>query len=501
MADLVLKEFAGQSVRPTTREKLTDAADCLLANLLDAHSTYHACFLGVPLSTGSFTVGRYLNRAFGHKNFQRVVNFLKLSPFALYEGGFNDPKTKTGRVSRFILTDAFLTALTEFQGILSSGHSPQAALEGFNELLFAYTFDSIPSLPEATRIPDIATATAYKASSDIIRLKNGERKLIDYAETEETETMRRELAIWNDFLVDNHHVDLLLPDSEIATLFQSTQSNELDEIFFESPSDHPQFIERSRIYLYRVFNNGTFNEGGRFYGGWWQQVPSKFRPRITINERATIEYDFSSLHPAMLYAKVGQPLSNRAYEIDGIEPTKQNRKLIKTTFLKLINARQDQRIDTPDLEALPQGWSWQALQDAICAKHQQISQFFRSGIGLRLQKDDAAIAFQVMSRMMAKDVVVLPVHDSFITYHELSATLEEEMRRAFRYHLGMEVEIKGDVSLVEWFRNELEGFELTSEETVDSIQSLPGYEGYRERHQYLLRNRSRAWQERFGVRL
>jgi hypothetical protein len=28
--------------------------------------------------------------------------------------------------------------------------------------------------------------------------------------------------------------------------------------------------------LYRIFNRGSFSYGGRFYGGWWQQIPKKF---------------------------------------------------------------------------------------------------------------------------------------------------------------------------------------------------------------------------------
>ena len=31
-------------------------------------------------------------------------------------------------------------------------------------------------------------------------------------------------------------------------------------------------INPSAKQLYRVFNNGTWREGGRWYGGWWQQA-------------------------------------------------------------------------------------------------------------------------------------------------------------------------------------------------------------------------------------
>jgi hypothetical protein len=63
-----------------------------------------------------------------------------------------------------------------------------------------------------------------------------------------------------------------------------------------------------------VFNNGSFNEGGRFYGGWWQNFPSDYRQFITINGHTTWEYDYSSLHPAMLDLRFG-----RARRVDRTE--------------------------------------------------------------------------------------------------------------------------------------------------------------------------------------
>ena len=55
----------------------------------------------------------------------------------------------------------------------------------------------------------------------------------------------------------------------------------------------------------------------------------------------------------------------------------------------------------------------------------------RSGVGLKRQRRDADIAKTVMLRMMKRDILVLPVHDSFITYHEMRNDLETEMRRVY----------------------------------------------------------------------
>jgi hypothetical protein len=61
----------------------------------------------------------------------------------------------------------------------------------------------------------------------------------------------------------------------------------------------------SRQQVHRVFNRSSFDNGGRFYGPWWQQCPKKWRREIFINDAPTIEQDYSSLHIALLYARRG----------------------------------------------------------------------------------------------------------------------------------------------------------------------------------------------------
>ena len=41
-----------------------------------------------------------------------------------------------------------------------------------------------------------------------------------------------------------------------------------------------------------MFNNSSFDEGGRFYGGWWQRIDGKIRKDIRINKIATVEIDY-----------------------------------------------------------------------------------------------------------------------------------------------------------------------------------------------------------------
>jgi restriction system protein len=39
-------------------------------------------------------------------------------------------------------------------------------------------------------------------------------------------------------------------------------------------------------FVRRIFNNSSWNEGGRYYGGWWQRIPKEWREKIAQLESA-----------------------------------------------------------------------------------------------------------------------------------------------------------------------------------------------------------------------
>jgi hypothetical protein len=74
-----------------------------------------------------------------------------------------------------------------------------------------------------------------------------------------------------------------------------------------------------------------------------------------------------------------------------------------------------------------------ALIAAMKTRHSAVADSFHSGIGLRLQNIDAAMAKAVLNELtVRKDITVLPIHDSFIVRTEHQSTLEEAMDRAYR---------------------------------------------------------------------
>ena len=260
---------------------------------------------------------------------------------------------------------------------------------------------------------------------ELIRLNNkakGKKYSVEYTDTPETHAMRNNVKRINYYL-SQFNINLHLSNKEE------------EKLEFNVP-----FTQKS---LYRVFNNGSFESGGRFYGGWWLSLPNreeKLRQFITINEEHTVELDYSCMHISMLYSKKKLSLSGDAYTLEGY-PSK-SRKLIKSTFNAMINAKSNKLSSKKfDLSLLPEGKTFNDLKSDILAKHKPIAEYFFSGIGIKLQLIDSNIAESVMLRVLnelnyedRKDIVLLPVHDSFIISTKnayLLAELTDIMKEEF----------------------------------------------------------------------
>ena len=192
-------------------------------------------------------------------------------------------------------------------------------------------------------------------------------------------------------------------------------------------------VNLARNKLYRVFNNGSFNFGGRFYGPFWQNLPKSIRAMLLIDGEAVNEGDYRQLHPRLLYAQAGVTLEDEddAYTIDGID-----RQLAKRGFNIAINAETKlaairalaQEISGKNDYAKASAYAEAGeLLDALVTKHARIARCFSSGAGLRLQRHDAELAERVMLELVKRGITVLPVHDSFIVQHRHAATRDQIM--------------------------------------------------------------------------
>jgi len=198
-----------------------------------------------------------------------------------------------------------------------------------------------------------------------------------------------------------------------------------------------QALDFTNRYVRRVFNEGSFDAGGRFTGGWWQQVPREYRKHIRIGENITVELDFKTLHPSILYMTGGLNPPEDSYDINGWAD--EHRDLIKKAFNQILNAKPANRNKNlwlnfaPDLlnEDNHPGWGklnkaekakrnqeefvrltyrpYDELIADIVQKHKPIEHHFFSQAWTWLQKDDSDMAEKIMLRALEEDLMILPV--------------------------------------------------------------------------------------------
>jgi hypothetical protein len=281
------------------------------------------------------------------------------------------------------------------------------------------------SFRPAPCLADIVLPRAEYHVGEIIRLKDAEGNLGGYRDTERTMRDRRFLEAVNGHIAEAdirlHGINGLIVDEEAGTIFFPGFLQWLEDGY----GDHTVYT-RMRT-LYRVFN-GTWSLGGRFYGGWWQQVRSGDRRHLLIDGCQTVELDYEMLHPRLLYAAAGCRLGGDAYTLGGWD-----RKLCKRAFNILLNAASHRKALGAILPHVGKDSSRAvALIAAMKKRHAPVAKLFHSGMGLRLQNIDSGMAKAVLRELTVRQgITVLPIHDSFIVRTEQRNALEEAMDRAF----------------------------------------------------------------------
>ena len=174
-----------------------------------------------------------------------------------------------------------------------------------------------------------------------------------------------------------------------------------------------EVMPSTQVSMTRIFNNGSFDEGGRFYCQL-QNLPKTQRIHLWFNDQPTVEVDFAGMHPHLLYHLQGEDFSGDPYAIDGYA-----RDAVKVAFNTLINrdSRKHRgstaRTLANNLKIRPADAA--KLETALYTLHHRIAGHFNTGYGLKLQKLDSQIAYDVMTHFfMERKRPVLMIHDSAI---------------------------------------------------------------------------------------
>ena len=299
-------------------------------------------------------------------------------------------------------------------------------------------YKATPRLSEMLEELDGHPAITLKPNIDIqtilLRHKvDGRRQIVPYEEDKDTEQWRINLRNIN-HCFSKHILDLEIKDTEVG---------ELQERLLLDNDKQP--IDLTHKVLVRIFTNESFKEGGRFYRGWWQNVPKEYRQFITIDTKRVTEYDFSQMNPNMIYDRYNHDLgSEDAYSrVAGPE----HRDVVKQAFNAMFQATTPLQNEPDDIDLSGIEMSWQELKEEILKAHKPIKDLFFTGLGNKLQFEDSCIAESVILQFVNSDTPALPIHDSFVMHHGYGdkGGLEEAMRRAYFERFNSSLSEKRDL--------------------------------------------------------
>ena len=308
------------------------------------------------------------------------------------------------------------------------------------------------------------------AESIILRVHiDGVGTVVDYEDDVATNDMRKDLCIINTCLT-KHWPDLRIKDEDYSALQA--------RLLFDDAKQPVDFTQRI---LTRIFSNGRFDQGGRFYRAWWHNVPSEYRKFITIDGKLTCEYDYSQLNPHMAcYLRGAELGSEDAYSrvFDG-----EHRPLVKEAFNAMMQAstpllRKPDGIDLSEVD-----FDWPTLRKAVLEAHTPLADVFFQGHGNHLQFIDSCIAEKVMLQFVrSDDEPVLPVHDSFIMHYAFGdmGELEEAMRRAFHDHFKKDIKVSEDIGVM--LPSSFDDMEFDDLSVEEIVNGPPEYSLWNERN-------------------
>ena len=273
--------------------------------------------------------------------------------------------------------------------------------------------------------------------------KNKTKKIhLAVPDTEEVQQHRQRLT-WINNKLRQHCISIDLSNENLLKLEQElAEGGKADEGNYRS-------LHLQRVLLTRIFSRGEMNLGGRFYRGWWQHLPGKHRPHIRIDGKKTIEVDYSGMALRIILALNNIPFAaeDDPYDIGLKQWTGTSdirRKPLKRTVNALIND-QDGVYRISKAEQKLFGETEDSFMDKLLTKHPVLKDRLGSSIGLETQFIDSQIAEAVMIELLKEDIVVLPIHDSFIVPAGYQQYLETAMSHFFKLRLGADIKVEAEV--------------------------------------------------------
>ena len=338
----------------------------------------------------------------------KVIDLLVEAEFICFLPGFHDEhRGGSSRVSRIWPTDKLINL--------------------FREARFGLFDVQVHLGQECIVLRDIDPATGKKFDKE-------------YDDTGETRRMRAILEKYNSLLSETY-IDIPSIEANFIDL-----GNDLNG----RPSR--LYVNQRDKFVRRIFNRGSWEKGGRFWGGWWQRCPSEWRSTIFLDDQPSSELDYSGLHVVLLSALAGidyweqvgtDPYVIAVPELDFNQG--QLRSICKQLVLVALNAQNlgsafqafRNNAETSSLEKTLKNDQLFRILICLREKHAPIADKFCSDAGIDLMNIDGRITEHIIEHFTTMGLPILTIHDSYIVPRGMEQELEERMAKAFEEVCGI----------------------------------------------------------------
>lgn len=188
--------------------------------------------------------------------------------------------------------------------------------------------------------------------------------------------------------------------------------------------------------LRRIFNNGSWQNGGRLAGGFWMSMARAERfERIGLDGEPIADVDYQQLFPRLAYARAqAEQPEEDIYDVAGDKTGRNAWKVLLNAMLfadgRLGNWPKGAR------EHFPEGTKLRDAIEMLERKHAPIAHLFGKSLGYQLMKAESDILIRVLSHLFEQRITALPLHDAVLVARSHAKTAQKAMQTEFTLRTG-----------------------------------------------------------------
>lgn len=247
-------------------------------------------------------------------------------------------------------------------------------------------------------------------------------KWLDYSDNDDTARMRAEVRRINQWL----------------------EGADIELLPMTAGPRHAKVNDQERR-LRRYFSNASFQEHGRLYGGFWQNLSKQDRGNcVYIDGEEVVALDYGQIGVRLMYAHAGvTPTFQDAYAVPGFENHREGVKKLMGAMLnsskRLLRIPQGLKgllphkltVDGKDL-----GGKIEALTQAVLDFHRPVAHLFYQGQGLHGMFKESEIMVKVLLSLIDQQITALPIHDGLLVGESHADKAKAAMLAAFEEVTG-----------------------------------------------------------------